>query len=212
MGHAVDKQGLRPFPDKVKAITEARSPMNVTELRAFLGMTQYYARFLPNLSTQLSPLHELLKERSPWCWTEECQAAFVQIEQLLASADVLTHYGVNRPIRLECDASSVGLGAVISHEMTDGTHRPVAFASRTLTPAERNYAQIEKEELALIFGVKKFHEYLYGRRFTLVTDHKPLLAILGPKRGVPTLAAARVQRWALILSAYQYELQFCTTG
>ena len=104
-----------------------------------------------------------------------------------------------------------GLGAVISHEMPDGTLRPIAYASRTLSKLERNYAQIEKEALALVFGVKKFHDFLYARPFTLVTDHKPLLAILGPKKGVPTLAAARMQRWALILAAYQYQLQFRST-
>ena len=120
LGHAVDKEGLRSLPDKVKAITDARSPTNVTELRAFLGIIQYYARFLPNLSTELSPLHALLKEQTPWCWTTECQTAFQRTKQLLTSASVLTHYDVERPIRLECDASSVGLGAVPSHEMADG--------------------------------------------------------------------------------------------
>ena len=97
------------------------------------------------------------------------------------------HYDSSRPLRLECDASSVSLGAVISHEMPDESHRyrPVAFASRTLSSAEKNYAQIEKEALALVFSMKKFHEYLYGRHFTLVMDHKPLLAILGPKKAVP---------------------------
>lgn len=111
---------------------------------------------------------------------------------------MLVHYDGNKQLKLACDASAYGLGAVISHIMDNGDERPIAFASRTLAPSEKNYAQLEKEALALIFGVKKFHKYLYGRRFTLVTDHKPLTTILGPKTGVPTLAAARMQRWALI--------------
>ena len=212
LGHIINKDGLQPVPSKVKAITEAPAPTNVGELRSYLGMVQYYARFLPNLATELQPLHDLLKDKIPWAWTSRCQAAFDKTKKMLVSAQVLAHYDSSLPVRLECDASSVGLGAVISHVMPDGSHRAIAFASRTLTAAERNYAQIEKEALGLVFGVKKFHEYTYGRRFTLVTDHKPLLAILGPKKGVPTLAAARMQRWALILAAYDYDLLFRPTG
>ena len=129
LGHIIDKDGLHPVPEKVRAITDAPAPSNVSELRSYLGMLQYYARFLPNLSSELSPLHDLLKDKTPWLWTDKCQAAFLRTKQLLTSARVLTHYDVNLPIRLECDASSVGLGAVISHEMPDGTHRPVAYAS-----------------------------------------------------------------------------------
>eukprot|EP00112_Aurelia_sp_Birch-Aquarium-sp1_P002966 Seg1331.1 transcript_id=Seg1331.1/GoldUCD/mRNA.D3Y31 product="putative protein K02A2.6" protein_id=Seg1331.1/GoldUCD/D3Y31 len=92
--------------------------------------------------------------------------------------------------------------------MEDGSERPIAYASRTLSSSERNYAQLEKEALATIFGVKKFHRYLYGRTFTLVTDHKPLISIIGAQSGIPTLAAARLQRWALILAAYQYKLLY----
>lgn len=95
--------------------------------------------------------------------------------------------------------------------MADGTERPIAYASKSLSSAEKNYAQIDKEALAIVFGVKRFHANLYGRRFTLITDHKPLLAILGPKSGIPPLAAARMQRWAQILTAYDYELEFRKT-
>ena len=99
---------------------------------------------------------------------------------------MLVHYDVTKPIKLEYDASWSGLGAVLSH-IIDGVDRPIAFASRTLTATERNYAQLEKEALALVYGVKIFHKYIYGRKFTLVTDHRPLIIILGPGRLFPAL-------------------------
>ncbi len=131
---------------------------------------------------------------------------------MLTSAAVLAHYDPKLPLRLAADASAYGVGAVISHVYEDGSERPIAYASRTLTAAEKNYAQLEKEALLLVFGVRRFHQYLYGRPFTLYTDHQPLTTILGPKTGVPTLAAARLQRWALILSAYDYKIQFKSTN
>ena len=112
---------------------------------------------------------------------------------------------------LAADASAYGIGAVISHKFPDGSERPVAYASCTLSSSKRNYAQIEREALSLIFSICKFHQYLYGCEFCLVTDHKPLMAILGPKQGIPSLAAARMQRWALMLSAYTYTIHFRPT-
>ena len=129
----------------------------------------------------------------------------------LSSDQVLAHYDSTLSVCLACDASQYGVGAVISHLMPDGTECPIAYGSRTLTKAEKNYAPIDKEAAAIIFGIKKFHPYIYGRKFTLITDHKPLITIFSPKSSLPALAAARLQRWAIILSAYQYEVEFRAT-
>ena len=131
-------------------------------------------------------------------WTLECESAFEALRNALTSNKLLTHYDPDLPLKMDCDASSVGLGAVISHVFPNG-ERPIAFVSRTLSLSEYNYSQIEKEALAIIFGIKKFHQYLYGRELTLVTDHQPLTTIFGPKRTLPTLAATRIQPTCLQL-------------
>ena len=191
---------------------DAPTPKNIQELRSFLGLINYYGKFILNAATILAPLNDLLRKDAKWKWAEKCQKSFELAKQTLTSSDVLMHYNPDLPIRMAGDASAYGIGAVIAHVLPDGTERPVAFASRTLTGSEKNYAQVEKEALSLIFGVKRFHSYLYGRSFTIVTDHKPLTAILGPKKGIPPLAAARLQRWSWILSAYHYEIEFRPTG
>lgn len=208
LGHLIDGEGLHPTEEKVTAIVNAPRPTNVTELRSFLGLLNYYGRFLKDLATLLQPLHALLKKDVPWEWTSACDAAFQQGKERLLGSTALEHYDTRKKVRLACDASPYGVGAVISHVLENGEEKPIAFASRTLTEAEKKYAQIEKEALAIIFGVRKFHKYLYGRKFILTTDHKPLLAILGPKSAIPTLAALRMQRWALILMAYTYDIEY----
>ena len=164
----------------------------------------YNCRFLPFLSQVLHPLYQLVKREAKWKWGPAQVQAFETAKELVAKAP---HYDVDKPIRLYCDASPKGVGACLMH-VIDGQERPVAYASRTLAPAELNYAQIEREALDIVFAVRKFHQYLYGRQFTLVTDHRPLCKLLGSNQGVPSLAAARMQRWALILSAYQYILEY----
>ena len=212
LGHRIDAEGLHPTKEKLKAIMDAPASKNIQELRSFLGLINYYGKFIPNAATILAPLNDLLRKDAKWKWAEKCQKSFELAKQTLTSSDVLMHYNPDLPICMAGDASAYGIGAVIAHVLPDGTERPVAFASRTLTSSEKNYAQVEKEALSLIFGVKRFHSYLYGRSFTIVTDHKPLTAILGPKKGIPPLAAARLQRWSWILSAYHYEIEFRPTG
>ena len=197
-----------PLSCKVEAIVQAPEPQNVQQLRSFLGLLNYYGKFIKNLATLLHPLNKLLQQNVKWYWSTNCAIAFKQAKQELVSSKVLAHYDIKLPIKLAADASSYGVGAVISHVYPDETERLIAFASRTLTTAEQNYAQLEKEALGLVFGVKRFHPYLFGRTFTLVTDHRPLKTILGPKTGIPSLAAARLQRWAIVLSAYQYNIEF----
>ena len=208
LGHVISKEGRRPVPDKVSAVKDTKAPESVPELRTFLGMINYYGGFVKNLSTILAPLNNLLRDDVPWKWSKECEGAFEKVKEALTSDTVLTHYDVNKKLLLATDASPYGVGAVLSHVDENGEERPIAYASVTLTKAERNYAQIEREALGIIFGVKKFHKYLYGRSFTLLTDHKPLTKILGPKTDVPTLAALRLQRWSLILMTYNYDVKY----
>lgn len=211
LGHRIDAQGIHALPDKLEAISKAPVPKNVGELRSFLGLLNYYRKFLPNLATILNPLNELLQVKRKWKWSKDCTVAFQKAKELLTTSNVLIHYDPTLPVRMAADASAYGIGAVISHVLLNGEEKPIAFASRTLSASERNYAQLEKEALALVFGVRRFHQYLYGRKFTMVTDHRPLTTILGPKKGVPPIAAARLQRWAVQLSAFSYDIEFKPT-
>lgn len=211
LGHIVSKEGLHKEPSKVKAVSEAPTPHDVTSLRSFLGLVNYYHKFIPNLSSVLHPLYQLLEKDRKWQWTSTCEEAFQTCKRLLTSNQVLTHYNPNLPVRLACDASQFGIGAVLSHVMPNRTERPIAFASRSLNNAEKAYAQIDKEALSLVWGVKHFNHYLYGRHFQLVTDHKPLTYIFHPDKGIPVTAAARMQRWALFLSGHDYDIVYKNT-
>ena len=174
-------------------------------------MVNHYGKFIHFLADLSAPLNNLLRKDTPWQWTEECQQSFEQIKEALTSTKVLAHYDSKLPVGLACDASAVGVGAVLFHRYEDGAERPIAYASKSLTKAEKNYSQIEREALSIIYGVKKFHQYLYGHSFLLLTDHKPLLTIFGEKKGIPVMAASRLQRWAIILAAYLYIIEYVPT-
>ena len=172
LGHRIDRDGLHPTDEKVRAIRDAPNPRDVTELRSFLGLINYYGKFLPQLSTVLAPLYRLLRKDERWSWKAEQIKAFKKAKSLLQEAPVLVHYDNTKELILACDASPYGVGAVISHRMDDGSERPIGYASSSLSPAEKKYSQLEKEALAIIFGVKKFHQYLYGLRFTIINHNQ----------------------------------------
>lgn len=204
LGHVIGESGIRPSEDKVRAIKEAPTPKNKNELRAYLGLINFYGKFVPNMSAQLKPLHDLLAVNAKWEWTEVAEKAFKASKSWLLSTSVLTYYNPSRELGLVCDASAYGLGAVLFHKV-GSEERPIAFASRTLTKTEQAYAHIEKEALAVVYGLKKFHKYLFGRKFVIYSDHQPLAGLLGEDRPIPAMSAARVQRWALQIAAYEYK-------
>lgn len=211
LGHRIDADGLHPLQDKVEAIEAAPTPTNVTELKSYLGLLTYYGKFLPNLATRLAPLYKLLQHDVPWEWTSEQEKAFKESKKLLASSSLLVHYDTELPLTLACDASAYGIGAVLAHRMPDGSEKPIGYASRTLNKAEKNYSQLEKEGLSLVFGIKKFYSYVFGRPFELVTDHRPLLGLLGEARSTSPQASARIRRWSVYLSMFEYTLRFRKT-
>ncbi|XP_064475711.1 uncharacterized protein K02A2.6-like [Ornithodoros turicata] len=147
LGHKISAGGIQPTDDKVKAIHEAPAPKCKKELQAFLGALNFYNRFLQGAAHTLEPLYRLLDAQSKWKWTGREATAFQQAKQLLQSSDILVHYDVQKPLVMACDASPYGLGVVLSHVEADGRELPVAYGSRTMTAAERNYAQIDREAL-----------------------------------------------------------------
>ena len=206
MGYAVNEFGHYPDKTKVEALLNAPEPDNVSKLKSYLGMLNYYAQFIPQAATLLEPFHRLLRSGEKWSWGAEQKEVFQKTKKLLCSAPVLAHYNPSWPLRLACDASPFGVGAVLSQVDAGGKEHPIGFASRALATAERNYCQFEKEALAIVYGVKHFHNYLYGQRFTLITDHRPLLGVFGTGCRIPDMASARMIRWCLMLQDYTYDL------
>ena len=140
LGHRIDASGVHTTMKKVEAIKRAPTPQNIQQLRAFLGLLHYYGKFIPNLSSILHPLNLLLKSQSSWKWSQACAKAFQQAKDKLAGAPVLAHYDTTRKLKLATDASSYGIGAVISYTYEDGSERPIAYASRMLSNAKKHYA------------------------------------------------------------------------
>ncbi|XP_014673255.1 PREDICTED: uncharacterized protein LOC106813592 [Priapulus caudatus] len=196
IGHLITAKGLKPDPAKVKAVTEMPEPTDVAGVRRFIGFVTYLSKFLPGLSDQCEPLRKLTQQDMEWCWLETHSNAVREIKRLVTSQPVLRYFNAKEEVTLQCDASEKGLGAAL---LQNG--QPVAFASRALTDVETRYAQIEKELLAVVFGLERFHHYTYGRQVTVQSNHKPLEKSLHS-------APKRLQRMLLRLQRYTYTVMY----
>ena len=177
----------------------------VAELRSFLGLANYYGKFLLNLATTAAPLYSLLKKNAHWTWGKSQKAAFKGVKDLLQSPDLLVHFDPKEALILGCDASPSL--QTRSHVIPLLAKWLIAFASHTLAP-ERKYSHLDKEALSIIFEVKRFHQYLYGRQFIIHSEHKTLMYTFDEAKAVPLMASARIQWWALTLSTYTYTIQY----
>lgn len=208
LGHVVDKNGISADPEKIKAIREFPAPRNRKEVKSFLGVVQWLGKFTPLLAQKTAAIRLLLCKTSDWSWGDAQKAEFEEVKDLMTCAPTLKPFNMNAPTRLSTDASSFGLGAAILQEV-EGEWQPIAFASRSMTPTERRYAQIEKEALAICWAAEKFHYFLAGRAFDVETDHKPLVSLLGTKE--LARLPIRLQRFRLRMLSYSYRI-FYTPG
>ena len=201
IGHLLTREGLRVDPKKVEAIKEMPVPKDAKAVQRLLGSVNYLAKFVPHLSNIMQPLRRLLDKDTEWCWLHTHQQAFDEMKKALTTTPALSYYDVMKPVVIQCDASDSGLGAAL---LQNGL--PVAYSSRALTSAETNYAQIEKELLAIVFACEKFDQYVYGRdKVHVQSDHKPLEVIF--KRPLVT-APKRLQRMLLRLQRYSIEVTY----
>ena len=201
MGNLVTHEGLKPDDKKLEAILNMPQPTDVPSLQRLLGMTKFLSQYIPNESTITSPLRLLLKKGVPWNWTAKQDDALTRLKAVLSSPPVLAFYDVTKPVTIQSDASQSGLGACLMQE-----GKPIAYASRSMTSAEKNYAQIEKEMLSIVFAVQKFHQYVYGQEAVNVeSDHKPIESIMRKPLGK---APPRLQRLMLKLQPYDLRINY----
>ena len=181
VGHIIDQHGIHADPEKVSAITEMDACRNVADVRRFLGMVSQLSKFSPQLATLTEPLRSLLQAKSEWTWDTPQEDAFRAIKAELSSTRVLAFYNPTRETVVSADPISFGIGAVLLQKQENSQWQPIVYASRAMSGTERRYAQIEKEALASTWACDRFSQYLIGKKFTLETDHKPLVPLLGSK-------------------------------
>jgi hypothetical protein len=204
LGHQISSEGIMPDENKVRAVLDMPRPKNVHELRRFFGMYNYLTKFVKDISSKSQPLRELLKDDVSFYWGAQQQEAFDSMKEVLVTAPVLSMYDPNAETRVLADASSFALGGCLEQKHGQ-TFRPVMYISRALTPTEQAYAQIEKEALAVTWACERLSLYITGKRFEILTDHKPLVSLLGSKL-LETLSP-RILRFRLRLLAFDYDLK-----
>jgi len=202
LAHVVTSEGVKPDPEKVKAIKNFPIPKNTTDVKSFLRLTGYYRKFIPQFSKIVKPLTELLKKVQKWRWDAEQIESFQFLQAALMREPVLQYPDFTKPFVLTTDASGFVVGAILSQGKVV-QEKPIAFVSRTLNQAEQNYSTIEKELTVIVWACRYVRPYLLGRNFTIVTDHKPLTWMFSGKD-----PSSRLLRWRLLLEEYNYTIAY----
>lgn len=199
--HLINTKVVVPDPKKIEAVRTYPTPHNAKDMRAFLELAGFYRRFVPNFANLAKPLTELTKKDAKFQWTCAAEEAFQSLKTKLCESPVLAYPDFNKPFILSTDASGQALGAILS-QIIDGQEHPIAYASRQLKPPEKNYSTTEREYLAVMFGIKYYRCYLMGKKFTIITDHRPLRWLLQLRD-----PSSRLARWALCLAEYEFDIQ-----
>ncbi|KIH66015.1 integrase core domain protein [Ancylostoma duodenale] len=202
LGFVLSKDGIRPNPEKTKAIDAYRTPKNATDVKSFLGMCSFFRRFIHNFANIAAPLTALTKKDNPFNWTSECDEAVMRLKAALRSAPILAAPRLGQPFLIETDSSSKGVAGVLKQEQDD-TVRVIAYASRTLNKHEARYPAIELEALGLVFAVQKFRPYIDGAKCTVITDHAPLKALLHRKD-----LTGRLAKYQIVLQEFDIEIVY----
>ena len=203
-GLVFSSQGVKPAASKVEALKAMDPPKNPTEVRSLLGMAQYSAQFIKNFSEITAPLRRLTHKGTPWRWSETEQKAFEDLKKSLSSDTVIGYYEIGLETKLQVDASPNGLGLLLQQKKSHGW-QTVACASRSLTPVEQRYSQLEREALAIRWGCERCYKYLIGSTFIVETDHKPLLPLFNQPNSMPPL---RLERWLMYLQQFDFKLVY----
>lgn len=201
LGYVIGNGTIRVDSEKVRCIKEYPVPKNIRQIRRFLGMTGYYRRFISNYSSIAVPLTNMLSKNKAFRWTSEAQLALDKLKQALISAPVLQNADFKKQFFIQCDASSVGIGSVLFQVSDDGSEHPIAYASKKLNSAQRNYSITELECYAVVHGIKSFRAYVEGYNFVVITDHASLKWLMAQRD-----LTGRLARWALKLQPYTFRI------
>lgn len=205
LGHQVSGDGIGPDPSNIDKVTSFPVPRDITQLQSFLGLANYYRRFIKDFANIAEPLHRLMHKDVKFIWTPACDTAFTTLRDRLTAYPILSYPDFRKPFRVQTDASNWAVGAVLSQDH-NGLEKVIAYASSTLSKSERNWSAYDKEFYAVVWAIRHFRPYLGGSSFTVMTDHKPLVNIRSIKPGHdPT---GRRERWSIEISAYDFTVQY----
>ena len=203
LGYKISELGISIDDSRTQAIRKYPKPTKAKHVKQFLGLAGFYRHFIKNFADIVEPLNRLTRKNAKFIWCAKCDEAFNTLIKLLSQKPILAYPNFKENFFLSTDASQVGIGAVLGQKDLSGRERAIHFASRSLNSAERNYSTIERELLAIVYATDKFRYYLYGKKFTIITDHNPLVYLNNI-----TLSSERLTRWRLKLAEYDFDIKY----